>query len=294
MDTVPTLHLALMPSTVTAPSLPNTEVPTFHHPRILCLHGGGTNARIFRMQCRVLEHSLRHCFRLVYAEGPFPAQPGPDVTSVYRNYGPFKAWQLSTPLPDDRSIEEQDRAVVDQISAAMDATMHADDQQGATGEWVGLLGFSQGAKIAASILFAQQARRQRRSERNGNWSNFRFGLLLAGRGPLVWLAPELPMPQGLVNASRPYNTMATDEPKFSEDDSDDHVLRTPTIHVHGLRDPGLELHRKMLQRYCNPCCATLLEWDGGHRVPIKTKDVHAVVEQVYAEAWKLGLVCQWK
>lgn len=63
----------------------SAEDSTLHFPRILCLHGGGTNARIFRMQCRVLERSLSRSFRLVYAEGLFPAQPGSDVIYVYKN-----------------------------------------------------------------------------------------------------------------------------------------------------------------------------------------------------------------
>ncbi|KAH1947450.1 hypothetical protein KXV44_007533 [Aspergillus fumigatus] len=69
------------------------DTATLHLPRLLCLHGGGTNARIFRMQCRVLEKHLGRTFRLVYAQGPFTVvQPGPDVTSVYKDYGPFRSW----------------------------------------------------------------------------------------------------------------------------------------------------------------------------------------------------------
>lgn len=38
---------------------------TLDLPRIMALHGGGTNSTIFRMQCRVLERALRPYFRLV-------------------------------------------------------------------------------------------------------------------------------------------------------------------------------------------------------------------------------------
>ena len=41
------------------------DTATLHLPRLLCTHVGGTNARIFRMQCRVLEKHLGHTFRLV-------------------------------------------------------------------------------------------------------------------------------------------------------------------------------------------------------------------------------------
>ena len=253
-----------------SPSAPGLERSTLHLPRILCLHGGGTNARIFRMQCRVLERSLSSTFRLVYAQGPFSAQPGSDVTSVYQKYGPFKAWQRMT--PDDLTHQcNNTQDTINQIDSALFAAMKADDRHGATGEWVALLGFSQGAKIAASILHSQQLRRRQQQQQLSrrkplcSYPDFRFALLLAGRGPLVWLTPEIEKP-------------ATDE---SESDSDEEmVLQTPTIHVHGLQDPGLELHRGLLKRYFDPEQAKVLEWEGEHRVPIKTQHVNPVVEQI--------------
>lgn len=256
---------------------------TLHLPRILCLHGGGTNARIFRMQCRVLEHSLHSTFRLVYAQAPFPAQPGSDVTSVYAKYGPFKAWQHSTPDGPERNAHD----TANEINAALTAAMRADDCRNATGDWVALLGFSQGAKIAASILHSQQMYRQRSRQCAVGSQEFRFALLLAGRGPLVWLAPEMVMPPGLVDAACP--SIFTDEPVLVSD-SDEHVLRTPTIHVHGLKDPGLKLHRRLLKQYCDPHCVTVLEWDGEHRVPIQTRHVNAIIEQIYSVAREIGVL----
>ena len=261
----------------------SVEDSTLHFPRILCLHGGGTNAHIFRMQCRVLERSLCRSFRLVYAEGPFPAQPGPDVTSVYKRYGPFQAWQQMTP---NEGTERSAQEVVSLIEQALFAAMHADDRRGATGEFVALLGFSQGAKMAASILHMQQMRHQRRSwTALGRWPEFRFAVLLGGRGPLVSLATEMAVPKGLADASKPTTTM---EDVISIDGSNGHMLQIPTIHVHGLQDPGLELHRKMLRYYCLPSSVTLLEWDGAHRIPIQSKHVSPIVEQILSLAWQTG------
>ncbi|EHK97152.1 hypothetical protein M7I_7106 [Glarea lozoyensis 74030] len=52
---------------------------TLSLPRIMCLHGGGTNAKIFRMQCRALIAQLKSEFRFVFAEAPFISEAGPDV-----------------------------------------------------------------------------------------------------------------------------------------------------------------------------------------------------------------------
>ncbi|KAI9878067.1 MAG: hypothetical protein M1830_002016 [Pleopsidium flavum] len=261
---------------------PEADDSTLHLPRILCLHGGGTNARIFRAQCRVLERALRPTFRLCYAQAPFPSEPGPDVTSVYKDFGPFRAWLRWLPADPEREA----KSAVEQIQESLRNAMAEDDKKGATGEWVALLGFSQGAKMCASLLFLQQARAERFGGYHGVMPSFRFAVLLAGRGPLVVLDPELVMTPGLVDAS---GLSTTSNPAQQSFTAVEHRLHLPTIHVHGMQDPGLDLHRKLLYQYCDETHARLIEWDGNHRVPIKTKDVTPVVEEILSMAEKLGL-----
>jgi pimeloyl-ACP methyl ester carboxylesterase len=292
----------------TAPQHPlgRASDPSLHLPRILCLHGGGTCARIFRAQCRVLRARLASSFRLVFADAPFPCQPGPDVESVYAAWGPFRSWL--PPAPGGgfaTSLDAVDgAAAAKQINQCIEKAMREDNDAGATGPWVGLLGFSQGAKMAASLLWRQQQlnlnRLQRRmlegwedwgadmdQYRGGSWhlqdqhyllaglrdsdanwarqtTDYRFAVLLAGRGPLVSMHSDMKGPD---------------------------VLCLPTIHVHGLRDAGLAMHRDLLYRYCEGGSAKLVEWDGDHRVPIKTADVEAVVAEILQVARATGLVC---
>jgi predicted esterase len=230
------------------------ETRRMHLPRIMCLHGGGTNTRIFRAQCRVLERMLRPHFRLCYAQAPFFSQAGPDVQSVYSDFGPFRAWLRWSP---DNAVGEVD-GVSEEIIAAIDSAMEEDNSYGADGEWVGLLGFSQGAKICASILHSQQER----ARGQHHWPNFRFAMLIAGRGPLVALH------SAKSNAARDASRLAH--------------LHIPTIHVHGLNDPNLHLHRRLFYEHCKGNSASLIEWDGGHRVPVKTGHVRTLVDEVLA------------
>ena len=262
-------------------NLLETEDRTLHLPRILCLHGGGTNARIFRAQCRVLIAELRSKFRLCFAEAPFPSQPGPDVVSVYNQYGPFRRW-LRSGLEHPRIDPE---AAVCMIEQSLHAAMREDDRQGATGEWVGLLGFSQGAKMCASLLFRQQVRTEMLGKHRAG-SNYRFAVLMAGRGPMVSLDPNLIMSPALMDASQ---IGLSDFPDQQFLERREHVLRLPTIHVHGLRDQGLELHRQLLEKHCEGH-ARLIEWDGNHRVPIKTKDVAAIVREILVVAEEKGVL----
>ncbi|KAI1364016.1 serine hydrolase FSH [Xylaria arbuscula] len=267
--------------------MPAASDLTLHHPRILCLHGGGTNARIFRAQCRVLSRTLEPHFRLVYAEAPYDSAPGPDVVAVYANDGPFKRWLRW--LPTHEALD--DIVAVRDIDRSIREAMDADDEEGADGPWVALLGFSQGAKLAASLLFRQQQRASWRAQegkeahvgvgRDGIYDGWRFAVVLAARAPLVNLEPGL-FKSSLL--SDPSEIGLTGPPDLMEIASEKHVLRLPSIHVHGLTDPGLHLHQELYEQYTDPESTRLVQWDGGHRVVLKSTDVQPVVDAILAVA----------
>ncbi|RHZ46591.1 uncharacterized protein CDV56_104115 [Aspergillus thermomutatus] len=249
---------------------------TLHLPRILCLHGGGSNARIFKTQCRVVSRMLEPYFRLAYAEAPFDSMPGPDVLLVYADYGPFRRW-----LPEP---EVEDRAAIEAINSSIETAMVEDDRSGATGPWVGLLGFSQGAKLAASLILRQQVRGERlgRAKAGSDW---KFAVLMAGRAPIVNLDPDIFRSSML---STPSQSDLSGPPELEDLMREEHVLKTPTIHVHGLADPGLRLHRELLENYCSVDSVRVLEWNGAHRVPVKSADVDPLVKEILNLAKEIG------
>ncbi|KAL4774747.1 serine hydrolase FSH [Aspergillus nidulans var. acristatus] len=265
-----------------------------HLPRILCLHGGGTNAQIFTAQYRALRRHLADSYRLVFADAPFLSSAGPDVTSVYGEWGPFRSW-VPVPAGVDTSAWAAASASsridvdVEAIDECIAAAMEQDDRAGGTGDWVGLLGFSQGARIAASLLYRQQ-RQQRmgltswgrgRDRKRGvtAGTSYRFAVVLAGRGPLLDLGFGSGSLTGSSAASASASASASGSESASEEEEDGHLLSIPTIHVHGLRDPGLEMHRDLV-RSCRPSSVRIVEWEGAHRMPIATKDVGAVVAEI--------------
>jgi hypothetical protein len=253
-------------------------------PRILCLHGGGTNARIFKAQCRVIERTLKPHFRFAYAEAPYECQPGPDVVSVYSEYGPFKRWLRW--LPEHPEVDNE--TAISDITRNIKAAMDEDDRRGATGPWVAMLGFSQGAKLAASLLFQHQKRAEKFGEDKAG-STWKFAILMAGRAPLVCLDPET------FNSSmmcEPSQIGLTGLPDLMDAASEDHLLKLPSIHVHGLYDPNLNLHRDLLENYCDGDTVRVLEWDGGHRVPLKSSDINPLVEYILEIAEETGALSQ--
>lgn len=302
------------PSQIDWPPAP--EASTLHHPRILCLHGGGTNARIFHMQCRGLAHRLRTHFRLVFAEAPFPSTAGPDVLTVYSECGPFKRWVL-TVAPN--AVERQPVATWRAIESSLAVAMARDDAVGATGDWVAVLGFSQGAKIAASLLLRAQERGMEaleaclRRAAGGHAGGkgkvgFKAGVLMAGRGPLIPLVLDGNDDDVDKNNNNNNNDdenddeekrrrklaswLGADERFHYDGNKAAHRLlgQTPTIHVHGLQDPGLDYHRVLLEDWCELGTTTLIEWEGNHRLPIKTGDVVPVVDSLVRVLKRQGVV----
>lgn len=242
---------------------------TLHLPRILCLHGGGTNTRIFKTQCRVIARKLEPYFRLAYAEAPFESGPGPDVVSVYADWGPFKRW-----FPEQGVVD--DRAAIEGIDKSVRTAMIADDRSGATGPWVGVLGFSQGAKLAASLLFRQQVRTEKLG-RTKTGSDWKFAVVLAGRAPIVSLDPDV-FRSSMLSGPSEFELPAP--PLLGDIMSEKHILKLPTIHVHGLADPGIHSHRELLDNYCSFDSARVMEWNGAHRVPLKSTDVNSLVVEI--------------
>ncbi|KAE8143851.1 serine hydrolase FSH [Aspergillus pseudotamarii] len=254
-------------------SAPAPDQLTRHLPRILCLHGGGTNARIFRAQCRGIVAQLKSEYCLVFAQAPFESQAGPDITQAYGEWGPFCRWLRW--LPDQPHAHAN--FIIEQIDGALMDAMATDTRAGVTGEWVGILGFNQGAKVAASILYRQQLRQQCLDQ--DDMFNFQFGILVAGRAPLVSLDPDVWPDPTLPDASQ-----ITDWPKRDSDKrsfyGNKHILSIRTLHVHGINDKDLELHRSLFGNFCDSRSRRLVEWDGSHQVPLKHKGVKVVVEQI--------------
>ena len=241
-------------------------------PRVLCLHGGGTSADILHVQMRAISHRLRHTFRFVYVDGPFLSNPHPAIIPYFGDSGPFYRW-----LRWDEHDPRDDKAaqkIRDRIKKAM-------DQDPGTGNFVGVLGFSQGGKIAASLLWAQE------KVYNGE-GPFKFAVIMAGRAPVVVLDPESKM--AITRYTAAPNDMSDYYFELPKCNEGEHVISTPTLHVHGLQDGGLEKHRNLEKFYHKTGSTRVVEWDGDHRLPIKSDDVEKVVKEWIDMAVEVGVL----
>lgn len=245
---------------------------TIHKPRILCLHGG-ISAKIFRLQARRLISTLAPHFRLVFADGPYASEMHADLKPVYGQIGKGTCRRWSRWLPHHQTSDHE-TAITD-IEHSLRMAMKMDP---GTGGWVALMGLSQGAKLAIIILLENQFREQEGPHLEGSAGVFwKFGVILAGRA-LPYALSQKMLGNLYFDPPGEHPFLNVDTVHFPDQ------LQTPTLHAHGLRDQGLEMHQQLLHCFMSREGALLIEWDEGHRVPIKTCDVNAVTNGILTVA----------
>ncbi|MCJ1314369.1 hypothetical protein MMC25_008051 [Agyrium rufum] len=222
-------------------------------PKILCLHGAGTSAAIMRIQAIRLINLLRPNFEFVFLDGPLESVPGPGVLPVFEGFGPYKRWMTNVEEQSADALVEERIKVLEMVKDAVERN----------GPFVGIFGFSQGARISCGLLLLQQ-------ESKEPLTNFQFGILA---GAPVPPADFLSLPANRNNLREPlviydplFELWGTSQYDYQPPDPRTR-LRIPTLHVHGLSDPWLERQRLLLHTICDPRSARVYEFQGGHRLP---------------------------
>lgn len=215
-------------------------------PRILCLHGGGTSALIFNFQTRRLVKALRSHFRFVFIDAPFECEAGAGVLPVFEGVGPFFTFIPKT---------EAEEAIVESV-----IQKKLTEEDGAP--FVGLLGFSQGGKIASGLLHEQQQTHQVAPA-------LRFGVIINGSYP--------PLRQ----PSNPSTTIPrlTESTQKEWKDKHEGCIRLPSVHVHGTLDNAIDNHR-LLARCYDPSMTTVMEFENGHHLPTSDDDTMKIADEV--------------
>ena len=195
---------------------------------------------------------------------------------VYADWGPFRRWFRWLPTHEEVEVGTAQH----ELGYVLQRAMAGDE---GTGEWVGVLGFSQGAKLACSMLYEQQLCQLSGGIKKTPW-NFRFGVIMAGRCPFAAISEE--------SEAFPWMQSAGGLPNAADMDSlmerPDMRLQVPTVHVHGLKDEGLHLHKRCVEEYCAPGTTSVVEWDGPHRVAVKKADVDRIVAAMVEMADEYG------
>ena len=216
-----------------------------HLPRLLCLHGGGTSALIFKIQTRRLQWALRSTFKFVFADGPFTSGAGPGVLPAFADCEPYFSWldrESPTPEQDQRRVRQVLKKVI------------KDDG----GEFVGVMGFSQGGRLTAGLL-ADQAE----GNAGEGIPNWKFGVMLCGSYP--------PLSLSLAKSPLAKPSQGTDEHGETREPDEDEIIHVPSVLVRGTLDPHGEKGRR-LEKYFDPETAIILVFKMGHHLPAAAGD----------------------
>ena len=211
-----------------------------HLPRLLCLHGGGTSALIFKIQTRRLQWALRSTFKFVFADAPFLSGPGPGVLPAFQGCEPYFRWVIP-----ESTTPEQDQERVRQV---LKRVIKEDG-----GEFVGVLGFSQGGRLTAGLLADQVE-----GNATEGMPNWKFGVMLCGSYP--------PLSLSLARSPSTKPSQGIDEHGETREPDEDEIIHIPSVLVRGTLDPHSEKGRRLV-KYFDPETAIVLEFVMGHHLP---------------------------
>ncbi|TVY48931.1 Esterase [Lachnellula occidentalis] len=196
-------------------SVDNADLPT-----IICLHGAGTNAAIFNIQSIRIQRALRDSFHFIFLQGPFPYERARTGDAG--------------PMPDE-SLQVIKKAIAERQRIS---------------DVVGIMGFSQGARTAAGLLYEQQLR-DKGGEGEGLGVDFKFGVLCMGTSPPL-----------------------TDKLLQNE------LITVPSIHVVGTSDPWAFSSRELYEGFFDKKTSKKIELDLGHRLPVVEEDTYKIVHAI--------------
>lgn len=132
--------------------------------RILCLHGGGTSAEIFRSQTSAVRWKLDESeYQFDFLDAPYPWKPGPGVGPFFE--GPYFSWWEEWNEPGVKKAVDRLLEYLNEQSQPYDA----------------LMGFSQGCHLIASTIMYHQA------QHPGVPLPFKGAIFLCGGAPLYVL-----------------------------------------------------------------------------------------------------------
>lgn len=244
-------------------SLPAQQLPT-----ILCLHGAGTNGRIFRLQARMLVRNLASRFHFLFLDAPFESLPGPGCMPTYAGMQPYLWWHCDESSADhfDVSVDEVRRRRQEVRKLLCDKLQDTNV--------VGIMAFSQGARVATGICLDDQLGR-----------HIKFIVLIAAT------FPALPVNADDVLCQESSSTIVT--PAANADlgtPTRNRYITIPSVHVQGALDPWLPEGKQLRSSYFAESEAEVVVFSGAHTVPVKRQDVDNVVKTVLA-AWEKGKCC---
>lgn len=228
-------------------------------PVLLCLHGAGSSAAIFRVQSYMLAKALAPYFDLVYVDAPCHSRPGPGILPLFADSGPYWRWFRPTRHDQAGARGADGSRLIELLEIRQWVSARIRAQGVCSTDVVGIVGFSQGAMAAMALLGLQIGTGSR------EWTSLRFCVMMGaatgdGHGGNV-----------LKSASSELSALTKS--------SGSHLFPGFTCHVVGTHDEWASEGRQIAAQ-CEPKRSRLMEFEGGHAVPSMPEDVRKLVMQI--------------
>ena len=172
---------------------------------------------------------------------------------VFESCAPFYRWvarRFKMGEADSEAAPQDDIEAVDEI---LKKVM---DDNGGVESFVGVLGFSQGARLVPGLLLRQLI--EERDLGKSEWK-LKFGVIIGGPFPPIAMTETV--------------------------DVEDYELlkQIPTVHGWGRDDPVIQGAKQMAEMAENENCF-VMDFEGGHHLPLKDEEARDLCDQIMA-AW---------
>ena len=227
-------------------------------PAILCLHGGGSNSTVFKIQTRRLQWALGKQFRFVFAQAPIEGDPGMGMLPVFASCAPFYRWVQRRFKVGDADVEITPPEQVATIDAILDKVIM---ENGGYETFAGVIGFSQGARLTPGLLLRQLT--ELRDTGESKW-HFKFGVVIGGPFPPISLTPP-------------------------GTDIDYELLKQmPIVNAWGRDDPVKDACQPMFE-ICDwmGTGSLVMDFEGGHHLPLRDDEAKEL-SNLILQAFKAG------
>jgi len=241
-------------------------------PRILFLHGGGTNSPIFQIQSRHLASALApEGFELVYPTGPITCPAGPGVLPFFAAEGPYAKWMWDGMVSDAEWAEE---------STMADSVDHLVNILDTQGPFCAIVGFSQGAKCTVHLLRHLQKTAPRKLE------SIKIAVLVCGTAPFQagYVHPDGWKAGGDLKVAEKEGTDERRVRGFDECVGLGLIKGIESVHVIGEEDP-FRLQGEKLVDFFEPRGRRVYRFKGGHSMPAD-KGVNDLLRNLIVSAYE--------
>jgi len=247
--------------------------------RILCLHGKGTRSEIFELQRENSRQLLPNDYEYSFIDGEFETGPAPGIDKVFP--GPYRCY-----LPDNsvRSTAEQ-HAFISEVIAE-------------EGPFDGVIAFSQGAAITASILLHHEI------EKPFLRPPFRFAVFICStyaHSASLSLGKDVTehvKPEDLPKSRKSFDSGYSSEPEQDTAKNAVHLfcvevekarIQIPTAHIYGNEDP-LKHESVEVELMSNKNVAVSYTHKGGHGIPMDEVTSKCISDVIHMAMGKCEII----